>query len=133
MILTPIGYVFENVWEFAETHLYDIPHFGMKAPSGQTVPGYGTPKPLVSPYGPHYSMHPELSRPIHGIAGTKALQAVSSAPVKGFSFLAVSFMFLFEMNLAVIENSPEEEQPGLWRMFSSALTGTWGGDYSGLI
>jgi len=36
-------------------------------------------------------------------------------------------------NIAVIESAPEEEQRGLWMMFSSALTGTFGGDYSGLV
>jgi len=133
MILTTMGYVFENVWEFAESHLIDIPHIGMKAPSGQTVPGYGTPKPLVSPYGPHYSMHPELSRPIHGIVGSRAIAVATSAPVLGASALFIGPMLLFEANVAVIEAQPEEEQRGFWQMFSSALTGTWGGDYSGLI
>jgi len=36
-------------------------------------------------------------------------------------------------NVAVIESAPEEEQRGLWLMFSSALTGTFGGDYAGLV
>lgn len=36
-------------------------------------------------------------------------------------------------NFAVIESAPEEQRPGLYQMFSSGLTGTWGGDYSGLI
>ena len=40
---------------------------------------------------------------------------------------------LFELNKAVIEASPEEEQRGGWMMLSSALTGTFGGDYSTLI
>jgi hypothetical protein len=29
-------------------------------------------------------------------------------------------------NMAVIEAAPEEQQKGLWQMFSSALTGTFG-------
>lgn len=36
-------------------------------------------------------------------------------------------------NFAVIEAAPEEQQRGLWQMFSSALTGTFGGDYAGLV
>jgi len=36
-------------------------------------------------------------------------------------------------NFAVIESAPEEEQRGLWQMYSSALTGTFGGGFSGLV
>ena len=36
-------------------------------------------------------------------------------------------------NISVIQSAPEEQQRGMWQMFSSALTGTFGGDYSGLI
>jgi hypothetical protein len=132
MILTPLGYIYENAYEFVASHLHDIPHLGMKAPVGGT-PTYSGPKPLVSPYGPNYSMHPELSRPIHGIVGTKIISAATSAPVLGATALFVGPMLLFEGNKAVIDASPEEQQRGLWQMFSSALTGTWGGDYSGLI
>ena len=132
MILTSMGWVFENGYEFIEEHFHDIPHIGMKAPSGQT-PTYSGPRPLVSPYGPHYSMHPELSRPIHGIVGSRMLKAAVSAPAFGAATLGGSFLFLFEMNKAMIESHLEHEQRGLWQMFSSALTGTWGGDYSGLL
>jgi len=47
--------------------------------------------------------------------------------------LALPFVALATANQAVIESAPEEEQRGLWLMFSSALTGTFGGDYSGLV
>ncbi len=39
--------------------------FSSSAPSG--------PKPLVSPYGPGYSMHPELSRSLMRIIASRAL------------------------------------------------------------
>ena len=47
--------------------------------------------------------------------------------------LAVPFVILAAANQAVIESAPEEERPGLWRMFSSALTGTFGGNFSGIV
>ncbi len=129
MILTPLGYVFENVYEFAEEYIFELPKFAMKAPQGGT-PTYSGPKPLISPYGPNYSMHPELSRPIHGIVGSKIASSVASAPMGGAVLLSAPPLVLFEMNKVVIEASPEEEQRGLWMMLASALTGTWGGDYS---
>ncbi|AXF52682.1 MAG: hypothetical protein [Circular genetic element sp.] len=95
-----------------------------KSPYGHRVPGYGTPKPLVSPYGPHYSMHPELSRPAIGI-----ITSTVTVP----TLYVVAPVALAAANYAVIESAPEEEQRGLWMMFASALTGTFGGDYSGLI
>ena len=36
-------------------------------------------------------------------------------------------------NFAVIESAPEEERRGLWQMYSSALTGTFGGGFTGLV
>jgi hypothetical protein len=36
-------------------------------------------------------------------------------------------------NKHVIESAPQHEQRGLWQMFSSAIGGTFGGDYSGLV
>ncbi len=132
MILTPLGYVFENVYEllvrYDESELSRV-HVSMRAPLG--LPTYG-PKPLVSPYGPHYSMHPELSRPIHGIVAQRFVTAVG-VQTAGVAVLAAPPLVLFELNKAVIQTQPEEEQRGFWQMFSSALTGTWGGDYSGLI
>ena len=120
MINTWYGRGFEHVLEV----VIDPNHFFMRAPSGQTVPGYGTPKPLVSPFGPHYSMHPELSRPAIGML-------MSQAAVPAAFFVAP--LVLFELNRAIIQDAPEHEQRGLWQMFSSGLTGTFGGDYSGLI
>ena len=120
MIDTWYGRAFEHVLEV----VIDPNHFFMRSPSGQTVPGYGTPKPLVSPYGPHYSMHPELSRPAIGYIGSH---------FTGPMVLALPIIVLAEMNRMVIEDAPEHEQRGLWQMFASGLTGTFGGDHSGLI
>ncbi len=95
-----------------------------KSPYGHRVPGYGTPKPLVSPYGPNYSMHPELSRPAIGI--------ISSVVTPPALFVGTPVV-LAAANYAVIESAPEEQQRGLWQMFASALGGTVGGDYTGLV
>lgn len=40
--------------------------------------------------------------------------------------LAVPTVIGYQANKAVIESAPEEEQRGLWQMFSSGLTGTFG-------
>ena len=58
---------------------------------------------------------------VQTVAATPAI-AVMSVPVA-----------LASANFSVIESAPEEEQRGLWQMFSSALTGTWGGNFTGLI
>ena len=47
--------------------------------------------------------------------------------------IATAPIALAAANFAVIESAPEEQQRGLWQMFSSAIGGTFGGDYSGLI
>ena len=120
MIDTWYGKAFESVAELLLS-AHDF-HFGMKAPSGQTVPGFGTPKP--SPYGPHYAMHPELTR--SGGAVVASQLAVPAVYVG-------TPIVLFELNRLAIEEKPEEEQRGFWLMFSSALTGTFGGDYAGLV
>ena len=76
------------------------------------------------PFGPGYQTHPELSR--------SGVGYIASRFVLPISYVGVPIV-LAAANVAVIESAPEEEQRGLWRMFSSALTGTWGGDYSGLV
>jgi len=47
--------------------------------------------------------------------------------------IATAPLVLAAANVSVIESAPVEQQRGMWMMFSSALTGTFGGDYSGLI
>ncbi len=118
------GMVFETLFEFTvhqmeqESNLY---HSNPKAFDGLRVKD---PK-WANPHGPHYRMHPELSRPIAGI-----VTSTFAAPV---AFIATPIA-LATMNYAIIEHDvPEEQRSGYWQMFSSALTGTFGGDYSGLI
>lgn len=82
------------------------------------------PKPVTSPFGPGYRMHPELSRSVLGIA-----TATFSVPL---AFVGTPLL-LAGLNYAVIQDVPVEQQSGYWQMFSSALTGTFGGDYSGLV
>jgi len=36
-------------------------------------------------------------------------------------------------NFMLIESMPEHQQRGAWQMFASAIGGTFGGDYSGLV
>jgi hypothetical protein len=120
MIDTWYGKAFESIAELLLSA--DDFHVGMKAPSGQTVPGFGTPKP--SPFGPHYALHPELSRP-----GWLYLASQLAIPA---AYVGTPIV-LFELNRLAIEEKPEEEQRGFWQMFSSALTGTVGGDYAGLV
>jgi len=96
---------------------------GFRQPHGMTRT-YSGPKPLVSPFGPNYSMHPELSRSPIG-----AITSVAVIPAAYF----VTPIALFGLNAAIIHDMPEHQQPGAWQMFSSALTGTFGGDYSTLI
>ena len=104
---------------------YDWNEFlmGFRQPHGM-IRTYSGPKPLVSPYGPNYSMHPELSRSPMG-----AITAVVAIPTMFFAAPIV----LVGLNAAIIHDMPEHQQPGAWQMFSSALTGTFGGDYSTLI
>jgi len=55
-----------------------------------------------------------------------AFRIATSSSTVGGAALAVPFTVLAEANRSVIEDSPEEEQKGLWQMFSSGLTGTFG-------
>ena len=55
-----------------------------------------------------------------------AYRIATSASTAGAAALAVPFTVLAEANRSVIEDAPEEEQKGLWQMFSSGLTGTFG-------
>jgi len=66
---------------------------------------------------------------IPGRASVGIVRALVETPVAP---LAVP-VALALANIAAIESAPEEKQRGLWMMFLSALTGTFGGDYSGLV
>lgn len=116
------GVVFETLFEFAlhryeneMTHTFHTKEFAKRT----------GPKPVTSPYGPNYRMHPELSRPILGI--------VTSTLAAPAAFVATPIA-LATMNYAVIEQDVSEEQrSGYWQMYSSALTGTFGGGFSGIV
>jgi len=117
-----VGRMIQDVFLYTVKHLFNSDEI-VSVPLGRgNLPNFG-PKPLVSPFGPHYDMHPELSR----AGGPAIYYAAAVAGYVGFPVL------LAGMNLAVIESAPEHEQRGLYQMFSSALTGTFGGDYSTLI
>jgi hypothetical protein len=114
--------IFESLFDFA-MHKYEeeMPHTYHTKEFGKRT----GPKPVTSPYGQHYRMHPELSRPVFGIMTTTfaAPAAYVAAPVT-----------LAAINYAVIEQDvPEEQRSGYWQMYSSALTGTFGGGFSGIV
>ena len=52
-----------------------------------------------------------------------AVSRVQAAPM--ISLVAIPIT-LAGANIQLIENAPEEEQKGLWQMFASGLTGTFG-------
>lgn len=118
------GMVFETLFDYVvhqteeELNLY---HSNPKAFDGLRVKD---PK-WANPHGPHYRMHPELSRPVYGIISTVV------APAAAFVATPIA---LATMNYAVIEQDvPEEQRSGFWQMYSSALTGTFGGGFSGIV
>ena len=83
------------------------------------------PKPVQSPFGPEYRMHPELSRSTFGIA--------ASTFALPLAFVGTPIL-LAGINYAVIETDvPSEQRPGYWQMYSSALTGTFGGGFTGIV
>lgn len=114
--------VFDSLYKFAlKSHeMSELPIYTTREYAARTGP-----KPVVHPHGPGYAMHPELSRPAVGyIVSTVTTPALFIGPP----------IALAAANYAIIEKDvPEEERPGYWQMFSSALTGTWGGNFSGLI
>lgn len=123
--MTLILPMFESIFEYT-LHRYEkeIPHtFHTREFAKRTGP-----KPLVSPYdklfNAHYDMHPELTRPGGpGVYAAAAVTAYVGVPVA-----------LAAANYAIIEHDvPEEQRSGYWQMFSSALTGTFGGNFSGLV
>lgn len=52
-----------------------------------------------------------------------AVSRVQAAPVMALAAVPIA---LAGANYQVIESAPEEEQKGLWQMFASGLTGTFG-------
>ncbi len=50
--------------------------------------GPRTPRPTVSPYGPHYRMHPELSRPAYGIIMARSTPYLATTALP--AYVAVS-------------------------------------------
>ena len=103
--------LFEIVSEFEEFEI--IPS---QSPVG--LRNFG-PKPLVSPYGPHYQMHPELSRSAFGILHHRAapIYLPVAAAVVGAAWLTEGF------DAAVVQNAPEHERSQWWRFWSAGLTG----------
>ena len=117
--------MFESIFEYS-MHRYDKEIKNTTFHTREFAKRTG-PKPQVSPYNKlfnaHYDIHPELTRP----GGPGVYVAAGSLAYVGVPIVLAS------ANFAIIETAPEEEQRGLWQMFSSALTGTFGGDYSGLV
>ena len=88
----------------------------------------GQPTHYTTEGGGTYSSRPDLTRSGHAVLGGRA--AIVVAPI-GVALVGSHVIHTQYGN--IVEKAPEEEQAGLWRMFSSALTGTFGGDYSGLV
>ncbi len=65
----------------------------------------------------HTAAHSESG---FGLAAVNKLRAI---PFVAFAAVPIT---LAGANQAVIEAAPQEQQKGLWQMFSSALTGTFG-------
>jgi hypothetical protein len=55
-----------------------------------------------------------------GLAAVRKLQMIPMAAIASVPIT------LAGANMAVIQQAPEEQQKGLWQMFSSGLTGTFG-------
>lgn len=90
-------------------------HFNMRAPHGHTVSG-PSPNPYYQQYGAPghvYSMRPDLTRSGGVILLGKASPLLVPIVLAG-------------ANIAVIRNAPQERQQGMWQMFASGLTGTFG-------
>jgi len=94
----------------------DVHGVHMKAPSGQWVIGKGDPTHQRYGHPGHiYSMRPDLtSRSAGGLIFALKAMPYLAAPALAYA------------NFKAIESAPEEEQRGLWQMFSSGLTGTFG-------
>jgi len=116
--------MFETLFDFA-LHRYEKEIFTFHTKEFAKRSG---PKPQVSPYNKlfnaHYDIHPELTR-----AGGPGVYIAAGS----LSYVGVPIA-LAGMNYAVIEHDvPSEQRSGFWQMYSSALTGTFGGGFSGLV
>lgn len=71
--------VFRTIQELKEyeTFLFHTREFGSR-----------TPRPVVSPYGPHYRMYPELSRPAYGIIISRSTPYLAASALP--AYVAVS-------------------------------------------
>ena len=89
--------------------------------------GFGSPKvatkPMVSPYGPGYSMHPELSRSGLGyLLRTVATNPVFFVPV---TTLAVATQIHLGHRV-MVESLPESQQQSMWQAIAQGITGGFG-------
>lgn len=99
----------------------NYPAFGGGSPKGMKV--------IDDPVRPHphnrpghtYVMRPDLTRPGFPIVAGRAGVALA-----GPAAMFLTYPMLYQANEFVIERAPEEQQAGMWQMFSSALTGTFG-------
>ena len=121
--MSALLFVFESMGEYAlHSAGYDFPLFRTQEFHSRSPTTKG-PKPEVNPFGPHYRMHPELSR----AGGPGVYYGLGAATFVGVPVTIAA------ANFAVIEAAPEEQRSGLYQMFSSALTGTFGGGFSGIV
>ena len=72
--------------------------------------------------GGHYSARPDLTRSGGSVIAGRA--AIMGSPVAAAVVGAHAVTTQFDDR--VIQNAPEHERSGLWQMFSSGLTGTFG-------
>ena len=117
------GVLFESLFDFAISNTEAELHYYRTNPKAMDGLRVKDPK-WANPHGPHYRMHPELTR-----AGGPGVYV--AAAVTGYAGVPVA---LAAANYAIIENDvPEEQRSGYWQMYSSALTGTFGGGFSGIV
>ena len=72
--------------------------------------------------GGHYSARPDLTRSGGSVIAGRA--AIMGSPVAAAVVGAHAITTQFDDK--IIQKSPEHERSGLWQMFSSGLTGTFG-------
>lgn len=72
--------------------------------------------------GGHYSARPDLTRSGGSVIGGRVALLATPAAVAVVGAHAITTQF----DDKVIQNTPEYERSGLWQMFSSGLTGTFG-------
>jgi hypothetical protein len=102
------------------TDTYELLSDVVTRPSGVSgLPKFG-PKPLVSPFGPGYSMHPELSRSAMGYL-------VRSVVVSPFFLVptvtALASVGIHSKHISIVEELPDYEQPSMWQSIAQAMAG----------